>query len=101
MTDLNPAIWKNKTLGAAAPNVSLEELELQKTEDRNARYEGREPRIAVREVNYPVMTPSGSVPSSVSNVIKLVDASEIVNPSSEEEDLFSPVTFDDDPLKEQ
>lgn len=69
MTDLDPAIWDNPTLGAAANNENLERLEKQQHEDRNARVEGREPRDVILDRTYPNWTPevqerTGTVPSN-------------------------------------
>lgn len=73
MTDLNPEIWNNDTLGAAANNERLDRLEKQNIEDRAARLEDREPREVVVENDYPGWTPAvsdrtGTVPSSVAVV---------------------------------
>lgn len=73
MTDLDPAIWENKTLGAAAPNENLERLTKQQIEDRAAKFEGREPREIVVENTYPDWTPevaerTGTVSSNYQNV---------------------------------
>lgn len=69
MTDLDPEIWNNPTLGAAAQNVRLDQLEKQQWEDRNAKIEGREPREIVVENNYPgwiapTSERTGTVPSN-------------------------------------
>lgn len=57
MTDLNPEIWENKTLGAAANGVFLDVLEKQQIENRAAVIEGRPARIAKRENRYPGYSP--------------------------------------------
>lgn len=69
MTDLNPEIWDNETLGAAANNTRLEVVEKQELENRNAKLEGREPREVIVDNNYPGWTPdvnprTGTVPSN-------------------------------------
>lgn len=69
MTDLDPAIWDNPTLGAAANNPRLDAIEKQEIEDRNAKLEGREPLPVVVDNNYPGWTPdvnprTGTVPSN-------------------------------------
>jgi hypothetical protein len=69
MTDLNPEIWNNPTLGKAAHNERLDRLEKQQHEDRAARLENREPREVVVENDYPDWTPqvqerTGTVPSN-------------------------------------
>jgi hypothetical protein len=43
MTDLDPEIWKNKTLGAANNLPFLDEVSAQIIENRNAKAEDREP----------------------------------------------------------
>ena len=73
MTDLDPAIWDNPTLGAAANNERLDRLEKQQHEDRNAKLEGREPREVVVDNTYPGWTPeiqdrTGTVPSNYQTV---------------------------------
>lgn len=69
MTDLNPEIWNNETLGAAANNERLDRLEKQQIEDRAARLEDREPREVVVDNDYPDWTQevskrTGTVPSN-------------------------------------
>lgn len=69
MTDLDPAIWDNPTLGDQAHNENLERLEKQRHEDRNARVEGREPRPVILDRTYPGWQPevqekTGTVPSN-------------------------------------
>lgn len=69
MTDLDPAIWDNETLGKAANNERLDRLEKQQHEDRNARLEDREPREVVVDNDYPDWIPevnprTGTVPSN-------------------------------------
>lgn len=68
MTDLDPIIWQNKTLGSVGAGPFLDEVEAQTKEDLLARQEGREPRIAEHVNRYPQMPPSGSVPSLVEEV---------------------------------
>jgi hypothetical protein len=73
MTDLDPEIWDNPTLGAAAPNENLDRLERQQIEDRAAKFEDREPREIVVENNYPGWTPevnerTGTIPSNYQTV---------------------------------
>lgn len=63
MTDLNPEIWNNPTLGSVGAGPFLPEIELQQQEDRNARLEGREPKLVEYVHRYPKMMESGSVPS--------------------------------------
>jgi hypothetical protein len=73
MPDLDPEIWDNPTLGAAAPNVNLDVVERQAIEDRAAKFEDREPREIVNDNNYPGWTPdvnerTGTVPSNYQTV---------------------------------
>jgi hypothetical protein len=73
MTDLDPEIWNNPTLGDAANNENLERLEKQQHEDRAARVEGREAREVIVERTYPDWTPqvqerTGTVPSNYQSV---------------------------------
>lgn len=53
MSDLDPAIWDNKTLGKAANNTRLDVIEKQDLEDRNAKIEGREPREVIVDNDFP------------------------------------------------
>lgn len=73
MPDLDPEIWDNPTLGAAAPNVNLDVVERQAIEDRAAKFEDREPREIVNDNNYPGWVPevnerTGTVPSNYQTV---------------------------------
>jgi hypothetical protein len=60
MTDLDPEIFDNPTLGAAAPNVNLDQVTAQEIENRAAKFEKREPREIVVENNYPGYKPEVS-----------------------------------------
>ena len=73
MTELDPEIFDNPTLGAAAPNENLDRLTAQQIEDRAAKFEGREPREIVVENTYPGYKPevserTGTVPSNYQTV---------------------------------
>lgn len=73
MTDVNPEIWDNPTLGAAAQNENLDRLTKQQIEDRSAKIEGREPREVTHDNNYPGWQPpvsekTGTVPSNFQTV---------------------------------
>lgn len=57
MTDLDPAIWENPTLGKAANNERLDRLERQQLEDRSAKLEDRTPREIVVDNDYPDYIP--------------------------------------------
>lgn len=65
MTDLDPEIWKNKTLGEAGSGPFLPEVERQAMEDRNAKVEGREPAVIEYVHRYPTMPPAHTIPSQV------------------------------------
>lgn len=69
MTDLNPEIWDNNTLGEAAQNPNLDQITRQEQENRSAKIEGREPRTIVVENTYPGYVPkvnerTGTIPSN-------------------------------------
>lgn len=73
MTDLDPGIWDNPTLGAAAQNENLDRLTKQEQEDRSAKIENREPRNVVVDNTYPGWKPEVSaktdtVPSNYQTV---------------------------------
>ena len=73
MTDLNPEIWENPTLGAAAQNENLDRVTKQALEDRSAKVEGREAREVVIDNTYPGWAPevserTGTVPSNYQTV---------------------------------
>lgn len=73
VTDLNPEIWDNPTLGAAAQNENLDRVTKQAQEDRSAKLEGREPREVVVDNTYPGWAPdvsekTGTVPSNYQTV---------------------------------
>lgn len=97
MTDLDPKIWENPTLGAAAAGPFLDEVEAQKAEDLNARREGREPLVARHIDRYPKF-PEFNVPSTVSTV-ELVPASKVfpvaeTSPVEEDEVIGDPMGDD-------
>ena len=48
MTDLNPEIWQNKTLGSANNLPFLDEVSAQIIENRDAKAEDREPEVMER-----------------------------------------------------
>jgi hypothetical protein len=76
LSQTNPELFSNPTLGEANPTVFLDEQEKQAIEDKAARFEKREPSVARREVRYPTLMPSSSVPSSVQPVINMVSPDE-------------------------
>lgn len=53
MTDLDPEIWNNPTLGKASNNTRLDVVEKQELENRNAKLEGRKPREVIVDNDYP------------------------------------------------
>lgn len=65
MTDLNPEIWENETLGAATNGVFLDQLEKQQLENRSAAIEQRPARIVKRENRYPGFVPANPNDPSV------------------------------------
>jgi hypothetical protein len=85
LVNTNPELFENKTLGEANPTVFLDEQELQNIEDKAARFEKREPSVARREIRYPTLMPSGTVPSSVKPVINMVSMDEVANTTKEED----------------
>lgn len=77
MPDLDPEIWNNKTLGAAANNDRLDVKEKQELENRNARLEGREPREVVVDNDYPGWAPNLNEPvASNAAVVHFADEQE-------------------------
>src|SRR5687768_15976090 len=91
MTDVDPKIWENPTLGEAAAGPFLDEVEAQAKEDYNARREGREPLVDYHVDRYPKY-PETSVPSSISTMEMLspeeLPVEEFSSPV--EEDLIVP-----------
>ena len=86
MTDLDPEIWNNPTLGAAANNTRLDALEKQQLENRNAKLEGREPREVIVDNDYPGWKPdvnprTGTVSSNV-QVVHFADEKEHEKPNT-------------------
>lgn len=77
MVDLDPEIWKNKTLGNAATNGFLDEQEAQAIENAAAKREGREPLIARRLHRYPGSMNDVHIESSYDNGMRMVPASEL------------------------
>lgn len=102
MTDLDPEIWDNPTLGAAANNKRLDVEEKQEWENRNAKLEDREPREVVVDNNYPGWTPdvqerTGTVPSNAAvvhfadeNPNDVVQSGEGVKPEGMSDSDWSP-----------
>lgn len=91
MTDLDPEIWKNKTLGAATNGVFLDVVEKQQAENRSAAIEGRPARIVKREDRYPGFVPENPNDPSVTFGSSYEDGSRVVPvlPAPEEGyDLF-------------
>lgn len=98
LVDTNPELFENPTLGEASPTRFLEEVEAQKVEDWQARIEKREPGVAVREVRYPSLMPSHTVPSTVAPVVNIVspeEAQAVIEGQTESEDDFR-INFDED-----
>ena len=73
MVDLNPEIWDNPTLGAAATNGFLDEDAAQKIENEAAAREGREPLIAQRLHGYPGSREKVQIESSYDDGMRWVE----------------------------
>ncbi len=99
MTDLDPKIWNNKTLGSASKLPFLDEIEAQAAENRAARAEGREPAVVVHKDNYPKLIPSETVPSGISDV-KVVHPSSLDEVVSEDSDDSKSVELEPKPESE-
>lgn len=106
MTDLDPEIWNNRTLGAAAYNENLDRLTKQNLEDRAAKIEGREPREVVIDNTYPGWTPevqerTGTVPSNYQTVhFADEQQNDVPVDSGPEDETAAGVSEDDDPGSE-
>lgn len=85
MTDLDPEIWNNPTLGSVGSGPFLPEVEAQQAEDYNARKEGRLPKTVVYTENYPKYLPSGSVPSHV-ETLEFIEPGAAVNENTTTEE---------------
>lgn len=92
LSQTNPELFKNPTLGEANPTVFLDEVEKQNIEDKAARFERREPAIARREVRYPTLMPSHTVPSSAVPVVNMISPDEYMQANENPE----PVVIDAD-----
>jgi hypothetical protein len=64
MVDLDPKIWENPTLGDAATNGFIDEMEAQAIENAAAKREGRQPLIARRLHRYPGASNDVNIDSS-------------------------------------
>lgn len=102
MTDVDPKIWENPTLGAVGAGPFLDEVEAQAKEDYNARREGREPRIAYHPDRYPKY-PELNVSSTVSTLEMLPPGTPVdplpveeSSPPVDEEISFASVDEDTD-----
>jgi hypothetical protein len=84
MTDLDPEIWKNPTLGAVGAGPFLPELEAQAIEDRHARLEGRTADTVEYVNRYPKFMEPNSVPTVMADPLNYIKAEE---PPSEEIDI--------------
>lgn len=69
MTDVDPKIWENPTLGSVGAGPFLPEVEKQSIEDYNARKEGREANTVEYVHRYPALTESRTVPSTVNDFV--------------------------------
>lgn len=91
LSQTNPELFTNKTLGEATTSPFLDQVEAQKKEDFNARKDNSEPRTVVAEERYPKYMPSGSVPSDIQPKLSYIEPSD---PDGIPEDVFSPEDFD-------
>lgn len=86
MTDVDPKIWDNPTLGSVGAGPFLDEVEQQALENLRAQQAGVEPRIAVHFPRHPMYAPE-STPSDIHNV-------EFIDPPSREKIEFEPTPVD-------
>lgn len=63
MVDVNPEIWSNPTLGAAANGKFLDVVEAQRNENKRATIEGRKPLKVTRINDHPNATVELELPS--------------------------------------
>src|SRR5882762_1801406 len=85
MVDLDPEIWKNPTLGAAATNGFLDEIQAQEIENAAAKREGREPWIAVRLNSHPGA--EVKLESSYDDGMRMIDPGTLLDAALEDEVL--------------
>lgn len=74
MSDLDPEIWKNPTLGEAAHLETLDVRTAQDAENRAAKLEGREPLEVRRIHNYPGAHNDVSIVNSYDDGLRYYDA---------------------------
>lgn len=82
MTDLDPKIWENPTLGEVGAGPFLPEIELQQAEDRNARLDGREPNIVEYVHRYPKLMGGETIPSLASDVVFRTPDGNVIEPEA-------------------
>lgn len=95
LSQTNPELFENPTLGEATTNPYLDQQEAQATEDYNARLDGREPRTVIAKNRYPQFMPAGSVPSDVQPELEYVG--EITTPGEGE---YEPEVVNPEPSEE-
>lgn len=83
LSQTNPELYENKTLGGACTSPFLDQVEKQNKEDFNARQEGREPRTVVALNRHPQFMGAETVPSDTKP--ELAYADEIEDGSLEKE----------------
>lgn len=84
LSQTNPELFDNETLGEATTTPFLDQVEAQKVEDFNARHEGRDPRTVVAVNRIPgKFKPSGSVPSDYTDEVAFAEASVDESPVDE------------------
>lgn len=100
LSETNPELFENPTLGEATTSPFLDQVEEQKKEDFNARHEGREPRTVLALNRIPgKFIPSESVPSDYSEQLAYEGEDSLIgeappvdeNEVSESSDPESPV----------
>lgn len=80
LSQTNPELFENPTLGEATTAPFLDQVEAQKREDFNARHAGREPRTVVALNRIPgKFKPSGSVPSNYTDQIAFEEEADPVD----------------------
>lgn len=76
LSQTNPELFANPTLGAATVTPFLDQVEEQKKEDFNARIAGKEPRTVIAEDRYPHFMGAGTVPSNVQPKLSYIEPDE-------------------------
>ncbi|MFF5977071.1 hypothetical protein ACFY7C_36825 [Streptomyces sp. NPDC012769] len=93
LSQTNPELFENPTLGSATTSAFLDQEEAQRVEDYNARIDGREPMTVIAVDRYPKFMEPGSQPSDVRDKLEYVDPN---SPVAEQQDLFTQEDFEDE-----